>query len=281
MAMTWRRRRLVRAGARAHGCAPLRIWLGRLVRAGAGAHGCAPLRIWLGRLVRAGAGGYTSAVMTSLNDELAELPLFPLNLVLFPGMPLPLHIFEERYKAMIGDCMRQNAPFGVSLIRSGQEVGGPAEPHRIGTTARVLRSELLEQGRMNIITKGERRYEIIEITQMEPHAAALVRLLDEPVGEGFTGITPELTEEYTRLIRGLMTLSGGYTAQVSVPENPVELSYMIAANLDAPTPVRQELLEAPSAADRLNRLIPLLKRRNHALQEEIARQNPFRGPRLN
>ena len=219
--------------------------------------------------------------MTDASEDVVELPLFPLNLVLFPGMPLPLHIFEERYKAMIGDCLRNNSPFGVSLIRSGQEVGAPAEPNRTGTTARVLRSELLEQGRMNILTKGERRYEIIEITQEEPHVAALVKLLGEPVGENFSGITPELTEEYTRLIRGLTTLSGGYTAQVTVPENPVELSYMIAANLDAPTPVRQELLEAPTAADRLNRLIPLLKRRNHALQEEIAKQNPFRGPRLN
>ena len=219
--------------------------------------------------------------MTNLRDELAEIPLFPLNLVLFPGMPLPLHIFEERYKAMIGDCMRRDAPFGVALIRSGPEVGGPAEPHGTGTTARVLRSELLEQGRLNIMTKGERRYEIIEITQQEPHVAALVKLLEEPVGADFAGITPELADEYGKLIRGLLTLSGGYAAQVPVPEDPVELSYMIAANLDAPGPVRQELLEAPTAADRLNRLIPLLKRRNHALQEEIARQNPFRGPRLN
>ena len=219
--------------------------------------------------------------MTAPNEEVGELPLFPLNLVLFPGMPLPLHIFEERYKAMIGDCMRNNSPFGVSLIRSGQEVGAAADPQRVGTTARILRSELLDQGRMNIITKGERRYEVVQITQQEPHVSAVVRYLDEPVGEGFTGVSGELTEEYTRLIRGLMTLSGGYTAQVEVPEDPVELSYMIAANLDAPIPVRQELLEAPTAADRLNRLVPLLKRRNHALQEEIDKRNPFRGPRLN
>ncbi len=224
---------------------------------------------------------YTQRVMGNANDELIELPLFPLNLVLFPGMPLPLHIFEDRYKAMIGDCLRNNTPFGVSLIRSGPEVGSPAEPFTTGATARVLRSELLEQGRMNIFTKGERRYEIIEITQQEPHVAALVRLLDEPVGEGFTGVSAELTEEYAKLIRGLTTLSGGYMSEVTIPEDPVELSYMIAANLDAPTPLRQELLEAPTAADRLNRVIPLLRRRNHALQEEIERRNPFRGPRLN
>ena len=219
--------------------------------------------------------------MVNPNDELTEIPLFPLNLVLFPGMPLPLHIFEERYKAMIGDCLRENRPFGVSLIRSGQEVGSPADPQRVGTTARVLRSELLDEGRMNIITKGERRYEIVDITQQEPHVAALVRFIGEPVGEGFSGVSSELTDEYARLMRNLVSLSGGYTAQVEVPGDPVELSYMIAANLDAPIPVRQELLEAPTAGDRLNRLLPLLKRRNHALQEELDKRNPFRGPRLN
>ena len=224
---------------------------------------------------------YTRRVMVNPNEEMAEIPLFPLNLVLFPGMPLPLHIFEERYKSMIGDCLRNNSPFGVSLIRSGQEVGAPAEPQRIGTTARVLRSELLEEGRMNIVTKGERRYEVVEITQQEPHVAALVRFVGEPIGDGFTGVSSELTEEFSRLMRSLVSLSGGYTAQVDVPEDPVELSYMIAANLDAPIPVRQELLEAPTAADRLNRLVPLLKRRNHALQEELDKRNPFRGPRLN
>ena len=219
--------------------------------------------------------------MAGANDELIEIPLFPLNLVLFPGMPLPLHIFEERYKAMIGDCMRYNTPFGVSLIRSGQEVGSPADPQRMGTTTRVLRSQMLEEGRLNIMTKGERRFEVIEITQQEPHVAALVRLLDEPVGEGFSGVSSEITEEFTKLMRSLISLSGGYTSQVDVPEDPVVLSYMIAANLEAPIPVRQELLEAPTAADRLTRLVPLLKRRNHALQEELQRQNPFKGPRLN
>ena len=216
--------------------------------------------------------------MASANDEIAEIPLFPLGLVLFPGMPLPLHIFEERYKAMIGDCMRNDTAFGVSLIRSGQEVGAPADPHPIGTTTRVLQSQMLEQGRMNILTKGERRFEIIEVTQREPHVAALVRMLDEPVGEGFTGVSPELTAEFTRLMQSLISLSGGYTSQVEIPEDPVQLSYMIAANLDAPLPVRQELLEVPTASDRLNRLVPLLKRRNHACRRNCSGRTPSAAP---
>ena len=212
---------------------------------------------------------------------LDTLPLFPLNLVLFPGMALPLHIFEERYKAMIGDCLRRDVPFGVALIRSGPEVGAPAEPHRTGTTARVLRSQLLEEGRMNIMTKGERRFEIVQVTQQTPHLEARVRFLDEPVGEHFAGVSPELADEYYRLVRNLAALTGGYASQVELPDDPVALSYGIAGSLELPAPLRQELLESPTADDRLNRLLPLLRRSNHALQEEIARRNPFKGPRLN
>jgi Lon protease-like protein len=65
----------------------------------------------------------------------SELPIFPLNVVLFPGMPLPLHIFEERYKSMINRCIQAGHAFGVVLIREGQEVGPPARPHDVGTTA--------------------------------------------------------------------------------------------------------------------------------------------------
>ena len=216
-----------------------------------------------------------------MDEATVILPLFPLNMVLFPEMPLPLHIFEERYKAMIGDCMERNAPFGVVLIRSGMEVGSPAEPFGTGTTARVLRSELLDQGRMNIMTKGERRFEIVEITQQTPHIEARVRFLEEPLGDGFAGVTAELTEEYSKMVRSLTALSGGYASQVTIPEDPVQMSYAIAGSLELPAPLRQELLEAPTANDRLNRLLPLLRRGNHALQEEVAKRNPFKGPRLN
>ena len=108
-------------------------------------------------------------------EDLSELPLFPLNMVLFPGMPLPLHIFEERYKAMIGDCLEREEPFGIVLIKEGQEVGDPADPFRIGTTARIVQSERLQEGRMNILTTGESRFELVEITQRVPHLVAQVK----------------------------------------------------------------------------------------------------------
>ncbi len=215
------------------------------------------------------------------SDGLVQLPLFPLNLVLFPGMDLPLHIFEERYKSMIGDCLNQNLPFGVVLIKEGLEVGTAAEPERIGTSTRILRSEPLDEGRMNIMTKGERRFEIEEIIQREPHIVGRVRFLVELEGEGCAELVPQINEEYVALVRNLTALTGGYTSRVAVPEDPVELSYAIAGNLDLEVHLRQSLLVTETAATRLADLIPLLKQGNEALRERVAKQNPFQGPRLN
>ena len=215
------------------------------------------------------------------SDGLTRLALFPLNLVLFPGMDLPLHIFEERYKDMIGGCLEQDVPFGVVLIKDGMEVGAPADPERIGTSTRILRSEILDQGRMNIMTKGERRFEIEEIVQRVPHVVGRVRFLVEIEGEGCADLVPQINEEYVNLVQNLAALTGGYTSRVDIPEDPIELSYAIAANLDMEPHLRQSLLVTETAATRLFDLIPLLNQGNEALRERIAKQNPFQGPRLN
>src|SRR3712207_5656759 len=107
-----------------------------------------------------------------------QLPLFPLNTVLFPGIPLALHIFEERYKQMIGRCLTEETPFGVVLIASGAEVGAPAVPRKVGTSARIVRAEQLEDGRYNLIAVGERRYSIEEVVQERPFLVARVAWSD-------------------------------------------------------------------------------------------------------
>src|SRR6185436_9070158 len=103
-----------------------------------------------------------------------KLPLFPLHTVLFPGMPLPLHIFEPRYQAMIQTCLNRQAPFGVVLIRSGPEVGGPAEPHAIGTSASISRVERLPDGRMNIEVVGQERIKILALQHDEAYLTGTV-----------------------------------------------------------------------------------------------------------
>ena len=91
----------------------------------------------------------------------------------------------------------------------------------------------------------------------------------------------QLDEEYRALVQGLTALAGGYASQVEMPEDPVELSYTIAASLNLQALVRQSLLEAQTAADRLAHLVPLLKRGNAELRAEVAKRNPYQGPRLN
>lgn len=218
-------------------------------------------------------------------DDLTELPLFPLNLVLFPGMRLPLHIFEERYKAMIGDCLERDAPFGVALIKEGPEVGGPAEPHAIGTTARIAQVQRLDEGRLNLLAEGERRFQLVEVIQQIPHLVGLVRFIDEEVGEVAPDLLAEVSNEYAAFLRQLSTLAGSWNAPVSLPEEPLALSFAAAATLtgsiELPQGMRQDLLAAATAGERLSQLRPLLRRSNELIKEQAEKNNPYQGPRLN
>jgi len=217
----------------------------------------------------------------NLHDDLVELPLFPLNVVLYPGMVLPLHIFEERYKALMGDCIERAEPFGVVLIKGGPEVGGPAEPFAIGTSARITTVDRLDDGRMNLLTIGGEKFETMEITQQVPHLVGRVRYLKEIPGEDQPVLVAEVGEQYTIFLRNLSSLSGGWAANAQIPQEPITLAYGVASNLDLPRPIRQELLELTTAMERLERLLPLLKRGNGILLEQVEQRNPFKGSRLN
>src|SRR5258707_15628572 len=104
------------------------------------------------------------------------LPLFPLTTVLFPEMLLPLHIFEPRYRLLVRRCMDEDRPFGVVLMRSGQDVGGLAEPHGIGTEARIMAYSPLSDGRSYIVVRGGRRFAIEQsIPDTEPYLVGRVR----------------------------------------------------------------------------------------------------------
>ncbi len=210
--------------------------------------------------------------------------MFPLNLVLFPGMRMPLHIFEERYKAMIGDCVEREAPFGVVLIRDGPEVGGPAEPFRVGTTARITQVQHLEEGRMNLLALGERRFDLVEIIREIPHMVGLVLFKEETVGEVSSELMEEVGQDYGQFLRHVATMAGSWNAPVQVPGDPQDLSFEAVATLtssiELPQGLRQQLLEFDTAGERLSHLLPLLKRANELIQEQLDKNNPYRG-RLN
>jgi Lon protease-like protein len=174
------------------------------------------------------------------------LPIFPLGSVLIPGSTLPLHIFEERYKLMINECVEADLAFGVVLIRSGPEVGGAAEPFEIGTTARIARVERLEFGRMNILTVGAERFRILSADRSRPFLQAEVEYIPRnPGGPGEADADAEMVRalfsEYYRLN---LQLGDQWTRHVGVPSKPAILADFVAGRLDVDLATRQKLLEA-------------------------------------
>lgn len=194
------------------------------------------------------------------------LPLFPLEqVVLFPGMSLPLRIFEERYKVMIGACQVTDQLFGVVLIRSGREVGDPAEPEHVGCTARMVRVDRIPDGQMHIMTIGEQRFRMLGQARVMPEGYLVgdVTLLPEPAAAAVeSGLVQSVTQEFTRYQQAIMGLTGR-ADPVSAPElpsDPVRLSYRIAATLFVDPHERQRLLETDDVVSRLQQELVLLKR---------------------
>jgi Lon protease-like protein len=183
-------------------------------------------------------------------DEL--LALFPLNTVLYPGMPLPLHIFEERYKLMIGRCLEEERPFGVVLIQSGPEVGGPAVPHMVGTTAHIAAVKRSDDGRMNLIAIGQERFRIVEVVRQEPYLIARVEALaDEEPDARAAPLAAEVRAILTTYLRDLFVLLEQPEEELEIPAEPVRLSLVAAAVMQIPMGERQALLEMTNVVLRL------------------------------
>ncbi len=202
---------------------------------------------------------------------MVDLPLFPLNTVLFPGGTLPLHIFEERYKLMIGECIERESPFGIVLIKSGMEVGAPAEPHDIGTTARVSRVQRLDDGRMNLVAVGVDRFRINAVTQSRPYMRADIELLEDadtdlPATQAVAEDVGVLYAEYYRLA---LSLTGQWQQRVALPQKPAALADFVATRIETDAELKQRLLEALSVSDRLAIERDLLQSATAALAEQV------------
>ena len=199
------------------------------------------------------------------------IPLFPLNVVLFPGGFLPLHIFEERYKLMIQRCLDDESEFGVVLIKSGLEVGGNAQPHAVGTAARIVNVRKEEDGRMNIMVTGRERFQIDSVILQQPYMEAVVETLDDdspaPPEADLVSDVRRAVEEQIRLLHGLR---GGWVREPKTPEDPVELSWLVCTLVQADNDVKQILLEESSTAARLRAQLPLLRSNAEVLRERIA-----------
>jgi Lon protease-like protein len=205
------------------------------------------------------------------------LPLFPLNTVLFPSMVLPLHIFEERYKLMINTCLAQDKPFGVVLIYSGTEAGESAIPHPVGTLAQIAKWEWLPDGRMNILTVGERRFRIIEYADEElPYLVGSVEYWDDQSVDypDQPGLIDDVSHSFIDYLTLIMSLADQPLPvnQLQLPAEPATLSHHVASNLQIDMNEKQELLEEPSAIARLQRELALLRREGSFLQRLVSLQ---------
>jgi uncharacterized protein len=178
-----------------------------------------------------------------------QIPLFPLGAILFPGATINLHIFEERYRLMIGRCLEKQMPFGVVLIRQGDEVhegslvARPSEPYTVGTLA-VINSHLrLDDGRFLITAIGHERFRIQELQQSEPYLTATISELPEEDGRSAAAAARELRAIYERYWQAVAAATGAALEPEDLPDDPNRLAYHLADRLQVTPDRKQRWLE--------------------------------------
>lgn len=183
-----------------------------------------------------------------------EIPLFPLNTVLFPGGWLPLRIFEQRYLDMVKGCLRDSTAFGACLIREGHEVGQPALPYAIGCLARIEQWDVPHPNLFAILARGETRFRIVD-TRVGAHGLITghVEALPDPT-------RPDTIDAACREVLRLAIERAG-TVNMPGPvqlDDPVWVSYRLAEILPMASPEKQALLEMTDTRERLEHLHALM-----------------------
>jgi ATP-dependent Lon protease len=177
-----------------------------------------------------------------------RLPLFPLGLVLYPGERTPLHIFEPRYKEMVGHCMERDKPFGIVLFEDD-------EMAKVGCAARIVQIvQQYEDGRMDIVVEGEHRFRILDIHDDESYLTAEVRTLDEPDESPRRNLQQRLITQHMRLLE-----LAGRTVRPSLYQDVETLSYVIAPNAGLSSQQKQDVLEILTENERVEYLVDHLE----------------------
>ncbi|MFY7798092.1 MAG: ATP-dependent protease [Anabaena sp. CRKS33] len=197
-----------------------------------------------------------------------ELPLFPLpEVVLFPTRPLPLHIFEFRYRIMMNTILESDRRFGVLMI---DPVNGTIA--NIGCCAEILHCQRLPDDRMKLLALGQQRFRVLEYVREKPYRVGLVEWIeDQPPAKDLR----PLASEVEQLLRDVVRLSSKLTEQNielpnDLPDLPTELSYWIGSNLYGVAPEQQALLEIQDTVARLEREAEILtSTRNHLAARSV------------
>jgi Lon protease-like protein len=224
-----------------------------------------------------------------------QLPLFPLHLVAFPHLPLPLHVFEDRYRALMRDVMADGSPyagrFAVSLITAGPEVGegAPVAFSRVGTVVEVHSADRFDDGRWGLLAVGQRRVRLGEVDRSGEYALAQIEALPERVGDAThaTGLVPRVQaalDAYLATVKRFVASAASIGAEsrevtdvaasldevlkpIRLPEEPLAASYAVAGVLQIELTRKQQLLEMPDAATRLDEELRLLVRESQLLAD--------------
>jgi uncharacterized protein len=202
-----------------------------------------------------------------------EIPLFPLGSVLFPHMPMSLHIFEERYRTMMRDCQAASTTFGIVAIRQGLEVGLTATPYEVGTLAQIDDLEELPDGRFDLTVIGASRFHIDALSFRPPYLVATVHYLEDlPVPAADTErLAVAVTAAFHGYATQLRGVGQGDPLDFALPSDPELLSYLVAAAMQVETVQRQRLLEIDGTAERLSALLRLLRREAALLDRMLVR----------
>ena len=185
------------------------------------------------------------------------LPIFPIpEIVMFPEMNLPLHIFEERSKQLISDCLKANKKFGIVLEKENNLYA------KIGTVVKIIDVENLEEGMMNIFTEGRERFEIINFITEEPYHVAEIKSYEDTDTEVDNELKSSLKQIKQLASKALKTFDliseEEHSRKIKLPGKPDELLFLIATNLTCSHDEKQVILETRSIRDRAEKIMPLL-----------------------
>ncbi len=171
---------------------------------------------------------------------------------------MSLHIFEPRYREMIGRCLEHDAAFGVCLILEGEEVAGPAIPHRVGTEAAIIAAQRYRDGRYDVVVEGRRRFEIVDLDKSRRFPQAEIAFLPEPERRDDAGLAEGVAKLFEPILESMEVAGHAVVDETWKEMDPRSLSYRIASALPVPDEVKQDLLERPDATSRLHREAELI-----------------------
>lgn len=230
--------------------------------------------------------------MSEASDKvrgLSDLPLFPLPVVLFPGVPLPLHIFEQRYRQMLLDIRLANNLFGLAYFDPTTTENEVPPAGHVGCVAEVTETQTLADGRSNILTLGVIRYRIESYVERgAPYLVAQVSYFedDEEDESLLAGPAKEVADTFTRIAQAVRTINDERAALPDISNTePQRLSFLVAAAMEIDADVKQELLELRSTSERLERLRGMLAVAVRGYEErarihELAKGNGHGGKRI-